>query len=271
MRHSLLPPRRATTVKLPSSRIKIGMALILATSSFVCACTSREPAKSSEAPPPPSAATSPSQQLSQTPPPKLVEVQQAVTRVFKGAALVDSTRDPNFLAGDFNGDGSQDIAAILKPAAGKLSQMNEEFPPWIVRDPLVPAQPGMRPPRIAATDVLLAVIHGYGPNGWRDPQATQTYLLKNAVGSEVRTFPKADFIAANLGKKLPRLLGDSIGEVLRGRSGYLYFAEATYSWYDPKTFKGEPERRLTHSGATARTDPSDLLNMRVKRDIRVEK
>jgi len=184
---------------------------------------------------------------------------------------MDSTRDPNFLAGDFNGDGSQDIAAILKPAPGKLSQMNEEFPPWIVRDPLLPAQPGMRAPRIVATDVLLAVIHGYGPNGWRDPQATQTYLLKNAVGSEVKTFPKGEFMAANQGKKLPRLVGDSIGEVLRGRSGYLYFAEATYSWYDPKTFKGEPERRLIHSGATARTDQSDLLNMRVKGDIPVEK
>jgi len=255
---------------LPSSRIKIGMAVLVATSSFGCACTSREAAKG-PAEPPPSAVAPPSQQLSQSPPPNLVEVQQAVSRVFKGAALVDSTRDPNFLAGDFNGDGSQDIAAILKPAAGKLAQMNEEFPRWIVRDPFIPAQPGMPPLRIAATDVLLAVIHGYGQNGWRDPQATQTYLLKNAVGSEVKTFPKSDFMAANQGKKIPRLLGDSIGEVLRGRSGYLYFAEATYSWYDPKTFKGEPEKHLTHSGVTARTDPSDLLNMRVKRDIPVEK
>jgi hypothetical protein len=246
------------------------MALMLAASSFVCACASRDSATGPAAPPP-SAAAAPSQPPSQTPPPKLDEVQQAVNRVFKGAALVDATRDPNFLAGDFNGDGSQDLAAILKPAVGKLSQMNEEFPPWIVRDPLVPVQPGMPPLRITATDVLLAVIHGYGPNGWRDPQATQTYLLKNAVGSEVKTFPKSEFMAANQGKKLPRLAGDSIGELLRGRSGYLYFAEATYSWYDPKTFKGEPEKRLIHAGATARTDQSDLLNMRVKRDVPAEK
>ena len=270
MRHSLVPPRRTTTARLSLSRIKIGMAVLVAASSLVCACTSREAAKGPGAPPP-SAAPPPSQQLSQTPPLNLVEVQQAVTRVFKGAALLDSTRDPNFLAGDFNGDGSQDIAAILKPAPGKLSQLNEESPPWIVKDPFIPAQPGMPPLRMAATDVLLAVIHGYGQNGWRDPQATQTYLLKNAVGPDLKTFPKSDFLAANLGKKLPRLLGDSIGEVLRGRSGYLYFAEATYSWYDPKTFKSEPERRLVHSGATARTGQSDLLNMRVKRDIPAEK
>src|SRR5882724_7184183 len=107
MRHSFLPSHCTTTVKLPS-RIKIGMAVILATSSFVSACASRERAKVPAAAPPPSAAAPPSQQPSQTSPPRLDEVQQAVARVFKGAVLVDSTRNPNFLAGDFNGDGSQD-------------------------------------------------------------------------------------------------------------------------------------------------------------------
>src|ERR1700694_3576072 len=104
MRHSLLPSRRTTTVKLPSSRIKIGMVVILTTSSFVCGCTSREPAKA-PATPPPSAAAPPSQQLPQTPPPRLDAVQQAVTRVFQGAALVDSNREPNFLSGDFKSGG----------------------------------------------------------------------------------------------------------------------------------------------------------------------
>ena len=48
--------------------------------------------------------------------PKLVEVQDAVKRVFKDAAVIDSNYNPNFLAGDFNGDTSQDIAVIIKPA-----------------------------------------------------------------------------------------------------------------------------------------------------------
>src|ERR687891_717454 len=47
--------------------------------------------------------------------PKLVEVQDAVKRVFKEAAVIDTTYNPNFLVGDFNGDASQDIAVILKP------------------------------------------------------------------------------------------------------------------------------------------------------------
>lgn len=246
--------------------IKIGLVVIVAISALV-SCASRDSTKSREAPPP-SAAASPSQQLSQAPPPKLGDVKEAVKRVFKESAVVDSSRDPNSLDGDFNGDGSPDIAVIIKPAPGKLSQLNQEFPSWILRDPFVSAQPGMPPLRIVSTDVLLAVIHGYGPNGWRDPQATQTYLLKNAVGSDPKTFSKSDLVAANQGKKVPRLLGDSIGEVLRGRSGYLYYAGATYSWYDPKTFNGEPERRVVHPGLTTRTE---LLKIRAKPQIPVEK
>jgi hypothetical protein len=96
--------------------------------------------------------------------------------------------------------------------------------------------------------MLLAVIHGYGTNDWRDPQATQTFLLKNTVGSDIEVHLGKEFVAANRIKKMPRLHGDLIGEVLRGMSGYLYYADATYAWYDPKTFKGEPERRLVHGG-----------------------
>src|SRR6478672_5748581 len=41
-------------------------------------------------------------------PAKLNEVQEAVQRVFKDAAVIDKSREPNFVAGDFNGDHSQD-------------------------------------------------------------------------------------------------------------------------------------------------------------------
>src|SRR5689334_19107170 len=48
--------------------------------------------------------------------PKLAEVQDAIKRVFKDAAVLDPNYNPNFLAGDFNGDASQDLAVIIKPA-----------------------------------------------------------------------------------------------------------------------------------------------------------
>jgi hypothetical protein len=106
----------------------------------------------------------------------------------------------------------------------------------------------MPPTRIAEDEPLLAVVHGYGPSGWHDPQATQTFLLKNAVGTGAALEGKNNFLTANRGKKLPRLRGDLIGEVVRGKPGYLYFADATYAWYDPATFVPEPEKRLVHGG-----------------------
>jgi len=169
-----------------------------------------------------------------------------VKRVFKESAIIDSSQKPAFIAGDFNGDSSEDIAVILKPVPDKLSELNREFPAWLLRDPFGTPESSAPRLRVAATDVLLAVIHGFGPKGWRDPEATQTFLLKNAAGSAMETHSGKEFVAANHGKKLPTVRGDMIGEVLAGRSGYLYYSGATYSWYDPQTFKGEPEPRRGH-------------------------
>lgn len=186
------------------------------------------------------------QQMAKLPRPELDAVQVAVKRVFKDSALVDTSRKPAFIAGDFNGDLSQDIAVVLKPAPEKLSDMNNEFPTWILRDPSAGNRSQIPRLRIAASDVLLAVIHGYGPNGWRDLQATQTFLLKNVVGSGMEARQPKDVAAANQGKKRPQLNGDVIGEVLGGTSGYLYYSGASYSWYDPKTFTGDPEPGMFH-------------------------
>jgi hypothetical protein len=194
----------------------------------------------------------------QKPAPTLDAVNKAVTRVFKTAAVIDPTRQPNFFIGDFNGDDSPDLAVILKPENEKLAEMNQESPPWILKDLLSVSRPAA-PLRIAAGDLLLAIIHGYGPNGWRDDQATQTYLLKNAIGLEVKAYAKSDFVIANKGKQLPRLSGDLISENLSGNRVYLYFTGAQYSWYDPKTFKGEAEIRVTHPGMIAKKKV-DLLH-----------
>jgi hypothetical protein len=162
--------------------------------------------------------------------------------------LIDENRSPSFVVGDFNGDRSEDIAVILKTAPGKVSDMNQQFPPWILKDPFVNTEPGMAPLRVSESETLLAVIHGFGAEGWHDTQATQTFLLKNVLGEKIETRTKAETIAANQGKKLPQLSGDLISEVLRGSSGYLYYAGSTYLWYDPQTFQGETIARPVHPG-----------------------
>jgi hypothetical protein len=188
--------------------------------------------------------------LRDVPSPKPNELQEVVARVFKEAALIDTGYTPNYFCGDFNGDLSEDIAVIVKSAPGKLSEMNEEFPTWILKDARVaPDLVGPHRLRVDQDEKLLAVIHGYGSDGWRDPQATQTYLLKNAVGSDIRVQPGKAFLAANKGKKLPSVHGDLIGQVLGGTPGYLYYARTTYGWYDPKTFAGAPEVGPFHGRA----------------------
>ena len=182
--------------------------------------------------------------------PKLAEVQEAVKRVFKDAAVIDTKYNPQFLVGDFNGDASQDLAVILKPA--RLDQMNEQYPAWLLRDPLSEHSPRM-PLKIEKDETLLAVIHGYGANEWRDPEATQTFLLKNVVGSDLQVHTGKEFVTANSGRKLPRPQGDLIGETLHGTPGYLYYFASTYSWYDPRTFKGEtPQPGMFHQSRVVR-------------------
>ncbi|HLN97131.1 MAG TPA: hypothetical protein VK208_01485 [Pyrinomonadaceae bacterium] len=242
---NMLEVRIAVTAA--SSRIHLLLPLIV-TCVFLSACSSSN-RPIAEAPPA-AVSTSPTEQTRQAPknlsPPELKTVEAAVRRVFKDAAAIDNSRNPAFIAGDFNGDLSEDIAIVVKPVPEKIAEMNQEFPAWLLRDPF--GSLASRSPRLAVTvsDQLLAIIHGYGDSGWRDPQATQTYLLKNAVGSGMETHSPKELVSANPGKPLPRLRGDTVGETIQGKTGYLYYADATYSWYDPNTFAGEPEPRRGH-------------------------
>ena len=233
--------------------------VLLVFTCLFCSCARREISKVSA----PQTATAAQNEVKVVPDqqssPTLAEVKEAVARVFKDSATIDSRQTPNFLVGDFNGDSSQDLAVILKPATGKLDDMNQEFPPWILRDVFVHPKVGAPPMRMNANEQLMAVIHGYGKNGWRDPQATQTYLLKNAVGPAVKAYTKSEVESAAQGKKVPHLVGDLIGESLRGQSGYLYFNGAQYAWYDPQTFTGEVATRLVHPG-TMPNKKIDLLH-----------
>jgi hypothetical protein len=215
--------------------------------------TAPEPAK--PAPPP---------ELSQ---PKPHEVQAAVKRVFKDAVAIDASHNPSFMIGDFNGDTSPDLAVILKPADGKLSELNGEFPSWIAREPLkdilLPKSKALARPvpvranasagqtiRFEQGDVLLAIIHGVGSNGWQDPEATQTHLLRGVVGAEMHTMALSSVAKAYKGvKPFPTIYGDLIQQSLVGQAGFLYFNGGIYAWYDPKNFDALPV--TGHAGMSA--------------------
>lgn len=175
-------------------------------------------------------------------PPAPAEIRAVIERIYKDAATVDESHGNAFTVGDFNGDQSQDIAIIIRPVKGKLPQINDEYANWIIEDPRImpqldPHQNAQSSPKRPApvkaqqNDVLLTIVHGYQQSGWRNPAARQTYLLRNAVGKDIKIEPAIELLRKTQnGEKLPGLRGDVILETLAGESGFLYWTGAKYSW-----------------------------------------
>ena len=231
--------------------------LITATSFGLCGCTRppEEPKRTEMQPRTESAATvvTPSPQSSQSPqpakdqaakespalPPKPDDVKQAVARVFEKAASPDTAPNPSFVVGDFNGDGSEDLAVVVKPGDGKLADINNELANWILEDPKNVYIPGrdttQRPPgkpiRAEKGDTLLAIIHGVGPKGWRNPEAKQTFLLKNGAGSDMTSRAAKTLRTNKDQQKFLPLRGDAIRQMIGGKPGLLFWTGAKYAWY----------------------------------------
>jgi hypothetical protein len=181
-------------------------------------------------------------------PPKPEEVSDAVKRVFNDVVTIDTSRSPYFVAGDFNADGSEDLAVVVKPSDNEMAVLaiNDELANWLIREPkkvvvaraLQDARANeihSKPDPIRKGDELVAVIHGFGSAGWRDPSARQTFLLKGAVGSEMRAQSVKDLEKSKA--DLPLLNGqvihngDVIAQTQDGKTGLLFWTGSQYSWY----------------------------------------
>lgn len=172
----------------------------------------------------------------------LADVQGALKRVYHDTVTLGTSRGTPFVLGDFNGDDSPDIAIVVTPAKGKLPKINSEYASWLVGDPrkvLLPEVRGdvkilpKKPETVVVRqgDVLLAVIHGYQKEGWRNPLSAQTYLLKNAVGDEMEAQPATEIVrAAAHRENLPPLRGEVIRVMLAGENGFIYWTGSKYAW-----------------------------------------
>jgi hypothetical protein len=177
--------------------------------------------------------------------PQTEEVRAALQRIYKDAVAFDERAARAAVVGDFNGDGSEDIAFAARPSAGKVAELNDDLSNWIVVDPrrVQPPDPRNFNPhegvqklapqaeraRVETNDTLLVVIHGYKDAGWRSPEAMQTYLLKNAAGSQMNSQTRAA-AQSELKTKTLHLLGDVIHENLGSDSGFIYWTGANYGW-----------------------------------------
>ncbi|HVG29737.1 MAG TPA: hypothetical protein VM864_08580 [Pyrinomonadaceae bacterium] len=168
------------------------------------------------------------------------EVNDKLARIFQGAVQPDA--GVGALVGDFNGDGSEDIAVVVKPAADRLEEINAEVANWILGDAqkavlpdptkAVQKLPAAERVRVQPGDVLLAVIHGYQQAGWRNPEAQQAYLLRNAAGREPRVEPRRE-AAEEFKAVIPHLNADIIREEIGGAPGFVYWAGGKYAWFAP--------------------------------------
>jgi hypothetical protein len=168
--------------------------------------------------------------------PSVDEINRAVLRVFDKVAAADLSRKPAFTLGDFNGDGSQDLAVFIKTNGGQFGEINNELANWVLEDPknIAPPRtnkPSAPPVHAQKEDLLLAVIHGVGVEGWHNPEAKQTYLLKNNDAAKLSTQSIKDLKAANDKGSLPQLRGDVIGETVGSQPGILYWNGGKYAWY----------------------------------------
>ncbi|PYS93615.1 MAG: hypothetical protein DMF64_04245 [Acidobacteria bacterium] len=224
---------------------------IIAATFLLCACNgTREQTETAPAPAPTPSQSAPANSPTPTmptpvqattpmpAPPQATEVANKVAQIFKGAVELDAPQQDNVLVGDFNGDGSQDIAIIVRATPAKLDEMNSEVSNWILDEPqkITPPDPSKAaqsppaPAKVKPGDLLLAVIHGFKESGWHNPDAQQTYLLEDAIGRGLRVEARQ---AAQSAVKLNtlRLRGDVIEQDLNGAHGFLYWTGARYGWF----------------------------------------
>jgi hypothetical protein len=227
--------------------------VLLATAFLLPACSTRNETVTTSEPPPRVESTveppvklfalatptpSPTPANKSSTPPNPTEIRDTVARVFEKAATPDPSR-PGFAVGDFNGDGSEDLAVAVKPGENSLSEINNELANWLLEDPRTVVintastvrPPPVKPVRAEKGDSLLAIIHGVGPQGWRNPAAKQTFLLKNGAGSNMTVLAVKDLTASNGKAKLPPLRGDTISETVGGKAGILFWTGAKYAWH----------------------------------------
>jgi hypothetical protein len=191
----------------------------------------------------------------------LSEVQAAITRVYEDSVTVDPK---NFLVGDFDGDGSQDLVAVVSPVATMLPRLNSELARWKLEDPRQVTSPALEglprpspppPVRAAEGERLLVVIHGSGPEGWRNSEAMSTYLLKNAVGSSLSPQPLKQALVEvrnhRSKKNLLALRGDVIKQTLGRERGFLFWTGADYAWHPLDNQRAVDRRPIppTHAGS----------------------
>jgi hypothetical protein len=176
------------------------------------------------------------------PPPTKAQVKEAFSRVFGDnlvAQIDDAGGVTTVIVGDFNGDQSEDLALLARPAPWKLDEVNNELANWIIQDAdkafipprgkTVVVPPKQERPRVEAGEQVLAIIHGVGQGGWRSSDARQAYIVKHAAAAFEGTAPSISQKAIRA-MHLP-VETEIIKEVRNNKKGFLFWTGGAYAWH----------------------------------------
>ena len=173
------------------------------------------------------------------PPPTMKDVEEAVQRIFGDDVIISARIKPVYIVGDFNGDQVEDLAVAVQPVSSKLQAINSEVASWIIQDadkfflpnPGVHSvrMPEIQSPHVEKDEMLLAIIHGYGPSGWRNPDARQTYLVKHAAANFLGT--ERSFSEKYIREMKLAVQTDVIKANRDNKSGFLFWTGSNYAWH----------------------------------------
>ena len=171
---------------------------------IVFGCRKSTPSAESQEAPPQSQAVQAIMPAPSVPsaPAKPAEIEEIAKRIFGGSAVAGPAAQ--FVTGDFNGDGYEDIAFTLHASKEIVQENAKGLANWIAEDPahiqlpvlgrsVQPLPPATPPVRLHAGESLTAVVHGIGPRGWRDPQARQTFVLVGDLPANPTALPISKF------------------------------------------------------------------------------
>ena len=189
-------------------------------------------AASSEAPPSATLPPAPSPPAAlNLPPPTAAETADVLRRIFGDAVVAAPGGRP--AARDFNGDGIGDLAVPVQPVAGRLAEVNDPLANWVVQDALAADADRARSAGrgdVQAGEILLAVVHGHGTDGWRSPEARQCYLVRHAAGPALEPRPRRALLGNPHRPSMPGFGGDVIVTTVDGRRGFVSWTGARYTW-----------------------------------------
>lgn len=223
--------------------------LWVAAIAFLCGCTAKPPTRVEEPIKQNAAKTFlPNSSRVVSRPASAKEVDATLQRIF-GQVVVVNHGDHSFVTGDFNGDGSPDLAVIVFPLKTRLGALNDELANWTVQDATQFFTPphGRRVvfrgkearPALRAGELLLALVHGFGNDGWRDSSARQAYLVRHAGAGPLRAVPAHEQI-----ENAPASIKNAdIIYVGSGSTGFLFWNGSQYAWNPMTNRKPELKKR----------------------------